>query len=340
MSLHPPSPGLSILLPVYNVAPYIQACVESILTQISAHGVEVLLLDDGSTDESGRICSDLAAAHPDHLRVLAHDRNRGLSAARNTLLEAATGRYIWFVDSDDIMQPGAISSLQKIVDTHEPDIILCNYCRLGKVISTFSGPERVLNTSRDALIRGLFAGGRMHAWTKIARRELWADDLRFPVGRVFEDIVVSPRLCLRARNFYHAPEPWIEYRVREDSITATVARTRSTFDEQRNGELAAAVQDMAGTPDLWLPERSAATRDLIGTFIARKFVQIGGGALRAGAASRDWRLAASRLRHYRGALESCSPIPFAQVLRGMLLRRQFKRGLELMALLLMTRRNR
>jgi glycosyltransferase involved in cell wall biosynthesis len=338
MPLNVPRPWLSILLPVYNVAPFLQACVESILAQLPAQGVEVLLLDDASTDESGRICGDLAAMQPDRLRVLVHDRNRGLSAARNTLLEAATGRYFWFVDPDDLMLPGAISALQIIVDAHEPDIVLCNYRRLGNVISTFSGPERISSTSRDALIRGLFKRGRLHAWTKIARRELWGKDLRFPVGRVFEDIIVSPRLCLRARSFYHVPEPWIEYRVREDSITATLSRAHSCFDEGRNGELAAAIRDMANTPGLWLTEISAATRDQIGAFIARKFVQIGGRALRAGASSRDWQVAASRLRHYKGTLESCSPVPFARALRGLLRGGQFMRGLELMALLLITRR--
>jgi glycosyltransferase involved in cell wall biosynthesis len=337
MSPHLPSPGLSILLPVYNVAPYVQACVESILSQIPAQGVEVLLLDDGSTDESGRICSSLAAAHPASLRVLVHDRNRGLSAARNTLLEAATGHYIWFVDSDDIMLPGAIPALQAVIDTHEPDLILCDLRRLGRDISTFSGPERSLVTDRNALMKGVFAAGRLYAWSRISRRELWSDDLRFPVGQNFEDIVVTPRLCLRARSFYHVPEPWIEYRVREGSITASVSRTQSNFDEHRNRELATAVREMLSEPKLWSPDISPATRDRISAFSAKKFVQIAGCALRAGLASRDWRVATARLLHYRDAVESCTPAPFNRVVIGLLRRGQLRRGLELLVLLLITR---
>jgi glycosyltransferase involved in cell wall biosynthesis len=337
MNSHPSAPWLSILLPVYNVAPFVRPCVESILGQLPDQGVEVLLLNDASTDDSGRVCEDLAAAHPHRLRVLAHARNGGLSAARNTLLEAATGRYVWFVDSDDSVLPGSIRALQEIVGTHDPDIILCDYRSRGQDTSTFSGPSRVLAIGHDDLVRGIFARGRMYAWAKIARRELWGNDLRFPVGRVFEDIVVMPRLCLRARTYYHMPEPWIEYRTREGSITSSVARTHSGFDERRNDDLAAATQDMATNPDLLSPATSAETRDRISAFVAVNFIQIAGRALRAGSASGDWKLAFSRLRHYRESLEGCSPVPFARVLGGFLRRRQFKRGLELMALLLIVR---
>jgi hypothetical protein len=95
-------PWLSILVPVYNVRPYIEECLASIIGQIvSVSGVELILLDDTSTDGSGDLCCQMAAGIDADVRVMRHDENRGISAARNSMLEEARGEYIWFIDADD-----------------------------------------------------------------------------------------------------------------------------------------------------------------------------------------------------------------------------------------------
>ena len=107
------APWLSVLVPVYNVRDYLTECIESVLAQAPDDGgVEVLLLDDCSTDDSSAVIAQLQSRWPGRLSVLRHARNSGLSAARNTLMDAAKGRYLWFLDSDDKLLPGAIDSLR------------------------------------------------------------------------------------------------------------------------------------------------------------------------------------------------------------------------------------
>ena len=96
---------LSILVPVYKVEVYLQECAQSILAQAEA-GVEIIFLDDASPDGSAAILKDLQHSHPHQIRLLRHDLNQGISAARNALLKAAQGEHIWFIDADDILEAG------------------------------------------------------------------------------------------------------------------------------------------------------------------------------------------------------------------------------------------
>ncbi len=246
-----PVPWLSILIPVYNVAPYLRACLNSILPQVDA-GVEILLVDDGSTDDSRRICEQILAQRA-AARLLLHERNRGLSAARNTLLDAATGRYVWFVDSDDEVLPGAIGTLRSVTSGQAPDMVLCAYRERGRTKRGFTAPAGTLTRDREALVRGVFASRRMYSWSRVTRRELWGPDLRFPEGRYFEDIMTTPWLCLRARSFYYVDQPWIAYRQREDSIMAAAARANGTFDRRMNDDLASALRGFRAAAAATLP---------------------------------------------------------------------------------------
>ncbi len=130
--------------------------MQSILLSQSSAGVEILLLEDGSTDGSRELAAQLCAEHAQVMHLLLHDRNRGLSAARNTLLGAATGRYVWFVDSDDQMLPGALAALRTIIEAHEPDLILCSYREGDRTLTGFTGPEQTMCRDREALVRGVF----------------------------------------------------------------------------------------------------------------------------------------------------------------------------------------
>lgn len=232
---------LSILVPVYNVAPYLAECLESVVSQ-AGDGVEILVLDDRSTDGCWALMQQLAAQWPGRLRLMQHERNGGLSAARNTLIEAATGEYLWFLDSDDKLLPGAIAGLGAIVQAQAPDVVLCDFAvwrerprlkhrlRGERHKRSFSGPSGTLGRDRDVLLAGLLETGQLHAWSKISRRALWDASLRFPVGRYFEDMMTMPLMAARCASFYHCPRPWVAYRQRGDSILATM-NERKALDQ-------------------------------------------------------------------------------------------------------------
>ncbi len=225
------TPWLSLLLPVFRVRPYLAACLDSLLGQCGPE-VEILLLDDASDDGSGELIEQYQQQHPGRLRLLRHAENRGISAARNSLLDAAGGEYLWFVDPDDVLLPGAVASLRAAVETLRPDLLMCDFrilrddfqakhARRGELHRrSFAGPSRTLLNDRSLLIQGLFEAGHLQPWCKVVRRDIWPAELRFPLGRFFEDTGVMPRVMLQAGSYVHIPEVWIGYRKREGSVLA------------------------------------------------------------------------------------------------------------------------
>jgi glycosyltransferase involved in cell wall biosynthesis len=226
-----PTPWLSILVPVYNVAAYLDECLNSICAGLRP-GIEVLVLDDASTDGSAAILARFAAAWPSALKVLTLDHNRGLGEARNRLAREARGRYLWHVDGDDVLRADALEMLEPHAGENGPDLIMCDFRMLrartglkhtlrGEMHRrTFAGRGRVISSDRSRLIEGLFLNGQLHSWSKIARREIW-QQVEFPSGRYFEDIAVMPQLLGRVRSWQHIDETWIGYRQRPGSILST-----------------------------------------------------------------------------------------------------------------------
>ncbi|HLO92805.1 MAG TPA: glycosyltransferase family 2 protein, partial [Burkholderiaceae bacterium] len=227
------TPWLSVLIPVYNVEPWLDACLASVFSQDALSGVEVLAVDDCATDGSPALLKAWSERHPGQMRVVRHERNSGISATRNTLVEASSGRYLWFLDADDVLMRGAIASLKRQVDAHQPELVLCDFAYLRERqklkhrlrgeqhVRSFDGPSSSLQTDRGLLMQGLLLLGYLHCWSRISKRSLWNEDLRFPVGRYYEDMAVVPALALRAASWLHVPEVWIGYRQRPGSILAT-----------------------------------------------------------------------------------------------------------------------
>ena len=324
------APWVSILIPAYNVAPYLAECIDSVMQQAD-DGVEVLALNDCATDDSLAQLEALSARWQGRLRVLRHARNSGLSAARNTLLDAATGRYVWFLDGDDKLLPGALPGLRGIVERDPPDLVLCDFrvwrerMRLKHRLRgelhrrTFDGPAARLSQDRCAPLAGMLMTGELHAWSKIARRALWADDLRFPPGRYFEDMATMPQLALRARSFYYQPTPWVAYRQRGSSILATMNLQKCLDQSQALSGLSSALgADTGGCRDdarvrLAMAHQSA--RNLIG---AMRFLKTQRGAPAVG----DATALAERLREDFRTLSPLSPpqLERAYLARGWWLR--------------------
>ncbi|RYF28369.1 MAG: glycosyltransferase family 2 protein [Comamonadaceae bacterium] len=325
------APWLSVLIPVFNVQAFLEECVESVLAQLpagdaQAGGVEVLLLDDCSTDGSAALMQALAARWPGRLTLLRHPANAGLSAARNTLIDAARGEYLWFLDSDDKLLPGAIAQLRAVVQQHPVDVVVCDFQvwrareRIKHVLRgerhkrTFAGAAGGPQAGGPALVAGLLQTGQLHAWSKISRRALWAGGLRFPEGRYFEDLATMPQLALLARSFFYVSRPWVAYRQREGSILASM-NLRKAHDQSAAlaGFLpayAAAQGDSPLPPGLRFALAHQCARNLIGALrsLPRWSGQEPAAALQA---------AADR---FRQDFAEASPLTLAQLLRQYLWR--------------------
>ncbi|WAC71012.1 glycosyltransferase family 2 protein [Roseateles sp. SL47] len=227
-------PWLSILIPVYNVSRYLRECLVSAASQCD-EGIEILMLDDCSTDGSGDLMRTLEqefASPSVRIVNIFHTENQGISVVRNALLDAARGDYIWFLDSDDCLVPGSVQQLREVIQRQAPSLVLCDFSvwrerprlkhrlRGERHRRTFAGPARRMFSDPALVIRGLFQAGHLHCWSKIAKRSVWAG-LRFPAGRYFEDVSLAAPLALRADTIWYEPQVWVAYRQREGSILAT-----------------------------------------------------------------------------------------------------------------------
>ena len=188
---------LSIIIPIYNVEDTLRRCLESVLTQTDER-MEVVLIDDGSTDFSGQIAEEMTT-NRENCRLI-HQENKGLSAARNAGIAVATGDYLTFVDSDDFVAEGTYDALLAVVATH-PDYDILEYPALLHYGSKtkqrlLSFTDTTIGSIRDYWLSG--AHLHTYAWNKLYRRELFTD-VRFPEGKVFEDVYTYPFLLQRAK---------------------------------------------------------------------------------------------------------------------------------------------
>lgn len=212
---------ISIVVPVYNVEKYLRECLDSLLGQ-EFQDCEILLVNDGSTDLSPAICQEYAA-RDGRVRVI-HQENQGLSAARNTGIEAAQGEYLLFVDSDDYLPEGALSTLHALAVEHHADFVAGIFLRLlenGNIrparlrdpihgAEVYTGDAKMDNYIRVPKQTNSVTG-------KLFARELFRE-IRFPVGKLFEDVFVTYRLVHAAKCLVLTETPSYVYRKRAGSI--------------------------------------------------------------------------------------------------------------------------
>lgn len=306
---------LSILVPVYNVEHYLADCIHSIARQATGDpGIEIIMAEDVSTDGSRAVAEKLCGQYPGQIQLVYQDSNQGLSAARNRLLDEAQGEYVWFVDSDDYLLEGVIEQLRRILAQHRPDIVLCDY-RKGWFIpkKSFFGPTKKLSDDVGQLVTGVFRSRKMYSWLKISRRSLWGDCLRFPVGRMFEDIATTPRLLLRASSFYYAPKPWLHYRQRPGSIMGSVRRQPDVFDESKHRDMSQALVGFKELLPEHLPKRSASADYHLADFCAKEFTKTGSRMMRAQRNKGGKAAMSGPIESYLVEWQACSPIAFEQL---------------------------
>jgi len=233
------SPKVSVIIPVYNVEQYLMQCVKSVLAQ-TYDNIEVLLIDDGSLDHSGELC-DTLAQQDSRIRVY-HKLNGGLSDARNYGLDHCVGAYISFIDSDDWIADDMIEHLMNALLQNEADIAICGYVKAYKNIKIFQNLKDQKLKRNEALEKLLTnTEFQDHVWTMLYRSELWSD-IRFPVGKYYEDIRTNYKLFLKADTIVTIATSPYYYRQRGNSIV------KGTFRDYRFQQLEA-VNDLLKVPE-------------------------------------------------------------------------------------------
>ena len=197
---------VSIIVPVYNVAKYIERCLLSVLNQ-TWQDLEVILVNDCTLDDSMEIARRVVASHPRGtvVRCLEHEENRGLSAARNTGISASVGDYLYFLDSDDYISANAIELLADAAVQKRPDFVIGNYEVTG---ARRWAPPLSLGTGfyeGNALVLSTYVQGKWYvmAWNKLVSRPLVLQHkLYFQEGIVHEDDLWSFKLACMSQSMY------------------------------------------------------------------------------------------------------------------------------------------
>ena len=207
---------ISVIIPVYKAEKYLGRCMDSILAQ-SLSDYELILVDDGSPDQSGAIC-DAYAKQDGRVRVI-HQKNGGAAAARNTGLDAAAGEWIAFIDSDDWVHPDYLRLLYEAARQRGADLSACRY---ETVRGRFAHDEedQTLRFSEENA-EEYWVGNRIGAtvpWGKLYRRELFRD-LRYPLGRIGEDEFVTYRLLFGSNRLAVIDNVLYRYFVNDEGVS-------------------------------------------------------------------------------------------------------------------------
>ncbi len=209
---------ISVIVPVYNVEQYLDECVKSLLCQ-TYKNLEIILIDDGSTDASGEMCDEYAAKDG-RIRVV-HKENGGLSSARNAGLDICRGKYITFADSDDYVDPEYVGYMYRLLKDNN---VLISCCKWRLVYfngqpEKLSGDTGAYKESQKEYFRNLLYGRRaLGQWASLFHSSIF-EGIRYRVGILFEDSEIVYKLIGRADYIAVGMKQLYYYRMRSDSIT-------------------------------------------------------------------------------------------------------------------------
>ena len=209
---------ITIVVPVYNVEKYLKKCIESIINQ-TYKNLEIILVDDGSPDNCGKICDDYKK-QDSRIKVI-HKKNGGLSDARNAGIDIANGEYITFIDSDDYIDDDYVELLYNAIVKDKTDMVISSHKVIydnGTILEKETGERSILN-SKEVLKRILYDEGiDLSAWAKLYKIELFRK-VRYPKGRLFEDAATTYKLVDKCKNISIVSKSTYNYMIRENSIT-------------------------------------------------------------------------------------------------------------------------
>ena len=234
---------ISVVVPVYNVSQYLQSCMASIFAQ-DIDKIEIILVDDGSTDNSGELC-DQYARGDSSVKVI-HQKNAGLSAARNAGIEIAQGEFITFVDSDDMLAPNFIGTALELAEQDQADFIAFSNIRCEADAQwpiecpKSEGCEVHTYDDRDQKMQKFLIGNEIGttAWAKVYRRALF-EKIRYPVGKYHEDVFTTYKVVDKASKIVTTSQVGYIYRKSPNSITT------SGFSEKRLDSVEGKLQQLS-----------------------------------------------------------------------------------------------
>lgn len=233
---------ISVIVPVYNIEGYIERCLKSIQKQTYPR-FEVIIIDDGSTDNSLLLCQKFAKKYR-NFRVI-NQKNQGLSTARNTGIKQATGDFLAFVDGDDEILPNFLADLMMAAETADAEIAICGffevYPKNTRIVKTKSRQSMTVKTGREAVKDLLIFQKNIEivTWNKLYKKELF-HKVRFPVGKICEDNLTTYKLLARAKKVVYLDLALYRYFRRNNSITKQT--NQLVFCERREEAAEAAVR--------------------------------------------------------------------------------------------------
>lgn len=209
---------ISVILPIYNVEKYIDRCLNSVLRQTYTN-IEIILVDDGSTDNCQKICDEYAK-NDNRIKVI-HKKNGGLSDARNAGIKIAKGKYITLIDSDDYVENDYVEFLYSLIKESNAEISICSHTVLyenGTKLEKATHENSILDP-KTTLKRILYDDGiDLSAWAKMYKKELF-DTVQYPKGRLFEDAATTYLLIDQCDKIAIGSESKYYYIIRSNSIT-------------------------------------------------------------------------------------------------------------------------
>lgn len=222
---------ISVVIPVYNVEKYIRECLDSIVNQ-TYKNLQIILVDDGSTDSSGKICDEYA--NKDSRITVVHQENQGAGAAKNAGLELIKGECFSIIDSDDYIDLSMYEKMVSLMEQYNSDIAQClfiqNYQNKNIRSETFLTDKSPLKLSSDKYMKKYLSDWRFAVfWNKLFRSSL-LDNIRFPVGRKIDDEFFTYKLVCNAKSIISTTDAFYYYRMRKSSVMNNNAKDRLIYD--------------------------------------------------------------------------------------------------------------
>ena len=249
---------VSVIVPVYNVEKYLDRCMKSIVRQ-TYNNLQIILVDDGATDKSGAIC-DVWRKRDPRITVI-HQKNGGLSNARNTGIKHASGEYLTFIDSDDVIALNMIEQLICLIEAENADLSICGVLHIFDENSIRFGQDigDVVSFDRKSAIMEMWYQNSFlpSAWGKVYKKDLF-DNLEFTEGILFEDIDIMHELFWLCKKIVYKNIPLYGYVHRENSITTArfsrrdcdilkIAEKLLKFSKEKDNSLVPAAESYAVT---------------------------------------------------------------------------------------------
>lgn len=224
--------AISVIVPIYNVAPFIERCLKSLFNQTKTQTVEYILVNDATPDHSMQIAQNVIALFPElSIKIIDKKHNEGLAAARQSGLDTATGEYIITIDSDDWCELTMLEDLYNAAIQNNADIVVCDF------FLTYPNKEIVnhqrIPTDPIEVISGMFRNSEIYPsiWSKLIKRSLFTDnDIEWVKGLdMSEDLLICTKLFSVVKKHYHLHKPYVHYNINPTSMT-NLFSDKSLFD--------------------------------------------------------------------------------------------------------------